>query len=94
MGSVSTLFVRELTRFCSPALVNTVHEIAKTSPHVTVAIAMKIRHSSEKVFFDLMRDAGFRTTNVMEFPLPGDENTGEETVHFYTFGYKGGSGSS
>ncbi|KAF2683444.1 hypothetical protein K458DRAFT_390059 [Lentithecium fluviatile CBS 122367] len=73
----------------SPALVNTIHSIAKTSPHVTVAIAMKVRHFSEEGFFDLMSNCKFRTTNTIEYLLPGDENAGEETVHLYTYSYDG-----
>jgi hypothetical protein len=78
----------KLTPSRSPALVNTLHKIARASRHVKVAIAMKIRHSSERVFFDLMHDAGFRTTNTTEYPLPGDESTGEETVYLYTYSYE------
>ena len=39
-----------------------------------VAIAMKMRHDSEKVFFDLMAEAGFNETAMLEWPLPGDWN--------------------
>ncbi|KAF2255478.1 hypothetical protein BU26DRAFT_528170 [Trematosphaeria pertusa] len=73
-----------------PALVNTCHRIAKASPNVFVAIAMKIRHSSEEIFFDLMRDAGFHSTQSLAYPLPGDEKSGEETVHLYVYRYDRG----
>jgi hypothetical protein len=52
-------------------------------------IAMKKRHSSEDIFFDLMSDAGFATEDTMTIPLPGDEESGEETVYVYTFRSKG-----
>lgn len=78
-----------LTRFYSPALVNTMHKIAEASPRVLVAIAMKIRHASEAVFFDLMTQAGFSVSNKMTFPLPGDHEPGEETVDLYLYHYKG-----
>jgi hypothetical protein len=50
---------------------------------------MKVRHSSERVFFDLMGEAGFLVKNQISFPLPGDEETGEETVHLYVYSYEG-----
>jgi negative regulator of genetic competence, sporulation and motility len=50
-----------------------------------VAIAMKMRHSSEDVFFDLMAEAGFKETGKVAFPLPGDVETGEETVHLHVY---------
>lgn len=46
---------------------------------------MKKRHSSEEVFFDLMAEAKFKTEGVTEFPLPGDEKSGEEIVYVYQF---------
>jgi hypothetical protein len=52
-----------------------------------IAIAMKMRHSSEDVFFDLMAAAGFRETGNVEFPLPGDEEAGEETVYLHVYRY-------
>lgn len=73
----------------SPALVNTIREVARLSPEVTVAIAMKKRHSSEDVFFDLMSEAKFRTVSETNFPLPGDEEAGEEAVILYTYEYSG-----
>lgn len=52
-------------------------------------IAMKKRHSSEDVFFDLMSEAEFKTTKTLAYPLPGDEETGEETVEVHIFRYEG-----
>ena len=48
---------------------------------------MKMRHSSEEVFFDLMAKAAFEKTTTITYPLPGDYETGEETVflHIYEF---------
>ncbi|KAL1793211.1 hypothetical protein ACET3X_008193 [Alternaria dauci] len=69
----------------SPALVNTLTRLAKTSPEVVIAIAMKMRHSSEEVFFELMQDAGFLKTAQMEYPLPGDVEVGEEVVYLHVY---------
>ncbi|KAJ4300981.1 hypothetical protein N0V90_003070 [Kalmusia sp. IMI 367209] len=75
----------------SPALVNTIRQVATLSPTVTVAIAMKKRHSSEDVFFDLMSEANFQTIDTIGFPLPGDERAGEERVELYIYEYSGAS---
>ena len=50
-----------------------------------VAIAMKMRHDSEKVFFDLMAEAGFNETATLEWPLPGDLEPGEEKVYLHVY---------
>lgn len=73
----------------SPALVSTIRQVAGLSPAVTVAIAMKKRHSSEDVFFDLMSEAKFQTVDMICFPLPGDEKAGEERVELYIYQYSG-----
>lgn len=48
---------------------------------------MKRRHESEDVFFDLMSQANFINVNTICFPLPGDENPGEESVEIYVYEY-------
>jgi hypothetical protein len=65
--------------------VNTLSRLAETSPDVVVAIAMKMRHKSEEVFFDLMADARFKETWKLEFPLPGDVERGEEVVYLHVY---------
>lgn len=49
---------------------------------------MKMRHSSEEVFFDLMATAGFQPTAKFDYPLPGDVEVGEEIVYLYVYRYK------
>jgi hypothetical protein len=51
---------------------------------------MKMRHSSEEVFFELMSEAGFSTTRTIPFPLPGDEEEGEETVFVHLYRHNTG----
>ena len=46
---------------------------------------MKMRHSSEEIFFELMAKAGFEEIGRVAFPLPGDEEVGEETVHLHVY---------
>jgi hypothetical protein len=67
--------------------VTTFARLAKISPKAKIAIAMKMRHSSETIFFDLMAEANFRETTVVEYPLPGDVDGGEEKVHLHVYQY-------
>lgn len=75
----------------SPALVNTLARLANISPKLTVAIAMKMRHSSEEVFFDLMATAGFLETKTITYSLPGDVEVGEEIVHLHVYHHGAGN---
>ena len=68
---------------------NTIRQIAAGSPKAVVAIAMKRRHESEAIFFDLMSEARFETVDTIYLPLPGDETGGEENVEIYVFKYIG-----
>lgn len=48
---------------------------------------MKMRHSSEEVFFDLIAETGFKRITTIEYPLPGDVEIGEETVLLHVYQY-------
>lgn len=48
---------------------------------------MKMRHSSEDVFFDLMETARFKETATLRYPLPGDVEVGEEVVDLHVYQY-------
>lgn len=48
---------------------------------------MKMRHTSEEVFFDLMANAKFQKTTTLEYPLPGDVEIGEEVVYLHVYHY-------
>ncbi|KAF1914975.1 putative methyltransferase-domain-containing protein [Ampelomyces quisqualis] len=71
----------------SPALVQTLKRLVNVSPEAVVAIAMKMRHASEEIFFDLMSEAGFLETTTLDFPLPGDIEAGEEVVYLHVYRY-------
>ncbi|KAF1953875.1 hypothetical protein CC80DRAFT_595433 [Byssothecium circinans] len=73
----------------SPAFVRTIRRLAKRSPKAVVLVAMKRRHASEDVFFDLMVEAEFQNTRLLTYPLPGDDRAGEETVEVYLYRYEG-----
>ncbi|KAF3038806.1 hypothetical protein E8E12_005118 [Didymella heteroderae] len=70
-----------------PALVNTLRRLADINNTLVVGIAMKMRHDSERVFFDLMAEAGFKETALLEYPLPGDLALGEDTVYLHVYRY-------
>lgn len=68
----------------SPALVRTLSALQKKSPKAVILVAMKIRHSSEDVFFDLMRQAMFVEASHMKLQLPVTAEIGEK-VEVYVF---------
>jgi hypothetical protein len=80
-------YIQKLTNSISPALVKTLVRLAQVSPEAKIAIAMKMRHPSETIFFDLMAAANFRETTVVDYPLPGDVNGGGEKVHLHVYQY-------
>lgn len=72
-----------------PALVRTVSAITSVSPDILVVVAMKVRHASETVFFDLMAEAGFIEMERTRIDLPDlPQSLAEKTpevVEIYTF---------
>jgi hypothetical protein len=46
---------------------------------------MKMRHSSEEIFFDLMAETGFHETMKLDYKLPGDIESGEEIVYLHLY---------
>ncbi|KAF2456645.1 putative methyltransferase-domain-containing protein [Lineolata rhizophorae] len=71
----------------SPALARTLQRLVARSPDALVALAMKVRHPSEAVFFELMSDADLVIGERTSVGLPGDEATGEghENIDIYVF---------
>ena len=74
-----------------PDLVKTLGSVADGNREVKVVLAMKVRHESEMVFFDLMKERGFVVDEKGVVPLPvlGGE---DQEIDIYLFGY-GGEGS-
>ncbi|QDS67643.1 hypothetical protein FKW77_004615 [Venturia effusa] len=68
----------------SPALVRTLSALQKKSPKAVILVAMKVRHPSEDVFFDLMRQALFIEASHMKIQLPSVAGAGEK-VEVYVF---------
>lgn len=67
---------------------NTLRRLADLNKKILVGIAMKMRHDSERVFFDLMTEAGFKETALLEYPLPGDVELGEDNVYLHVYCYQ------
>lgn len=57
----------------SPALVNTLKALTARSPKAIIVLAMKVRHESEAIFFDLMNQGGFVKAITTQQPLPRDD---------------------
>lgn len=70
-----------------PDLVKTLESIGQGNGDVLVLLAMKVRHESEMVFFDLMRDSGWMVKEKcsIELPVLGDE--GQE-IEIFVFGLR------
>lgn len=52
-----------------PDLVQTLQRLAEGNTEVVVLLAMKVRHESEMVFFDLMPESGFDVKEKCKIPL-------------------------
>lgn len=57
-----------------PALVSVLDRLVRTSPEALVLVALKRRHESEAVFFDLMRTAAFASLQTdIQLPAQHDQ---------------------
>lgn len=61
-----------------PALVKTLSALAKQSPAAVVVLATKVRHVSERVFFDMISEAGFVELEQRSIELPDPQKTKNE----------------
>ena len=55
-----------------PDLVRTLSRVSSTSPGVMILVAVKRRHDSEEVFFDLMRNAQMQLLERATIGLPDE----------------------
>ncbi|CZR61207.1 uncharacterized protein PAC_11103 [Phialocephala subalpina] len=69
-----------------PDLVKTLGRVRGGSRGVVVLLAMKVRHESEMVFFDLMGESSFEVIEKCKIPLPMvDDEEGQE-IEIFVFG--------
>lgn len=54
-----------------PALVSVMVQLVRSSPEALVLVALKRRHDSEAVFFELMEAAGFTVSEQTDIQVPG-----------------------
>ncbi|KAJ9409587.1 hypothetical protein DTO045G8_2513 [Paecilomyces variotii] len=71
-----------------PSLVHVLDALVQTSPEALVLVALKRRHDSEAIFFDLMQGAGFATLDHDKIALPSfgfgeDEHVDNIELHCY-----------
>ncbi|KAL2808598.1 putative methyltransferase-domain-containing protein [Aspergillus granulosus] len=67
-----------------PALVSVLSRLLKLSPHALILVALKRRHQSERIFFDLMKSAGLESLNVDRMNLPSQYDECDEIeLHCY-----------
>ncbi|KAL4878437.1 putative methyltransferase-domain-containing protein [Aspergillus karnatakaensis] len=67
-----------------PALVSVLSRLVQLSPHAVVLVALKRRHESESVFFDLMQSVGLHDLHVHRMELPSQhEQSDEIELHSY-----------
>lgn len=70
-----------------PDLVRTLGAIAGCNPEVLVLLAMKVRHESEMVFFDLMKEEGFGLKEKIAIPVPVLGLDIEEEIEVFLFNH-------
>ena len=72
-------------------LVKTLRELSRRSPAVNILVGYKRRHSADKIFFDHMQQAGFRTAATHSIQLPQQEALAEDVptiIEFYEYQWK------
>lgn len=80
-----------------PGLVRTIARLSSSSPMVRILVAMKRRHDSEDIFFQLMHDANMHVLEETTIELPSQHSVaeaGKSQIEFYLYGLmeKGDSG--
>ncbi|RDW93866.1 protein N-lysine methyltransferase family protein [Aspergillus mulundensis] len=67
-----------------PALVSVLGRLVKLSPDAVILVALKRRHESESIFFDLMQSAGLEDLNSHHMELPSQHEQWDEIeLHCY-----------
>lgn len=71
-----------------PALVSALSRLVQQSPHALILVALKRRHESESVFFDLMQSAGLRDLHLHHMKLPSQHEQSDE-IELHCYGRQG-----
>lgn len=72
----------------SPALVSVLYKLVLSSPNAIVLVALKRRHDSEAVFFDLMQSSSFSVLDKEYVALPSQHDE-TDPIELYCYGREG-----
>ncbi|KAI9036985.1 protein N-lysine methyltransferase family protein [Aspergillus affinis] len=86
-GSVDLILVSDCTYNADslPALVSVLDRLVKMSPAAIILVALKRRHESETVFFELMESARLSKINQDNLHLPSQHGQSDQ-IELYCFG--------
>ncbi|KAA8649046.1 protein N-lysine methyltransferase family protein [Aspergillus tanneri] len=89
-GSIDLILVSDCTYNADslPSLVSMLHQLVQMAPDAIVLVALKRRHESETVFFDLMHSARLSTLHQDSIHLPSQHNE-MDGIELYCFGRPG-----
>jgi len=72
-----------------PALIHTLERLLKRSPKAIVCLSTKVRHESESMFHDLVKESGILVhAGKTGLPLPREASGAVESVDVYIFHHK------
>ncbi|KAL5341301.1 putative methyltransferase-domain-containing protein [Aspergillus crustosus] len=85
--SIDLIFVSDCTYNADslPALVSVLSRLVQLSPHALIVVALKRRHESESVFFELMQSAGLHDLHLHRMELPSQHEQWDE-IELHSYG--------
>ncbi|KAF7586804.1 hypothetical protein BBP40_008322 [Aspergillus hancockii] len=88
-GSIDLILVSDCTYNADslPALVSVLGRLVQTSPDAIILVALKRRHESETVFFDLMQSARLSVLHHDSKQLPSQHDQSDQ-IELYCYGNK------
>ncbi|RAL08930.1 protein N-lysine methyltransferase family protein [Aspergillus homomorphus CBS 101889] len=89
-GSVDLVLVSDCTYNADslPALVSVLDRLLQMSPDAVILVALKRRHESETIFFELMRSAGLCNLHLDCMQLPS-EHEQHDQIELHCYGREG-----
>ncbi|PYH47404.1 protein N-lysine methyltransferase family protein [Aspergillus saccharolyticus JOP 1030-1] len=89
-GSIDLVLVSDCTYNADslPALVSVLERLLQVSPDAVILVALKRRHESETIFFDLMRSAKLCNLHLDHMQLPSEHDQHDQ-IELHCFGREG-----
>ncbi|KAE8147698.1 putative methyltransferase-domain-containing protein [Aspergillus avenaceus] len=86
-GSIDLILVSDCTYNADslPALVSVLSRLVQMSPEAIILVALKRRHDSETIFFDLMREAGLSNLHQDNLQIPSEHDQVDQ-IELYSYG--------